>query len=80
MNPVTVTITAANYTPRLPFKEGEFINLGKNMWSAYFTRQRIKNRRMVGRLLKIEFIPKLIVKEIAHDKFDYTVTVKPHNF
>ncbi len=75
--PVTVQITPNNYsTPE--FKTGSKIKLGRNSWRM--APQRIKNKQMVHRLLKKEYYPYMVIKNVQENIGSVTLTVKSYNF
>jgi hypothetical protein len=74
---VTFQLNSTNYQ-KPEFKEGAKIKLGRSSWRL--SRQRIKNKQMVHRLLKKEYYPYMIVKNVASDIGSVTLTLKPYNF
>ncbi len=80
--PVTVTLKASDRygIGRHPlFKEGEKIKLAKHLWERS---QRTKNKRMVYRMLKKEYWPFAIIKNVNYNKpnFETTLTLTPFKY
>lgn len=77
--PATIRLSAANYNQKFnPPKEGDKIKLGRNSW--FLSKQRIKNKQMVHRMLKKEYYPYMVVTKSFGWEGEHTLTVKPYNF
>jgi len=69
----SVTITIKPQPPMFEWMIGKRIKLGGNIVS----KQLAKNKKMIGRMVKKDLDPSVIVTGVTHDDSSHTITTKP---
>jgi hypothetical protein len=78
MSDKTVTFNISPYGSSPIAAIGDKVKLNRNSWGI--SRQRIKNKQMIFRMLRKEYYPYFVVTEVYENNTDTVLTIKPQNF